>query len=159
MNRIFRIVVLRGLSHSVFNLKNGRGGASCRRPMGFSLIEIMIAVALVGIIAAIAIPNYSSYVQRSARTDAKSLLLESTQLMERYFTTNNTYVGATLPNTVSPKNASGNTIRYNISFTADPTPGGYTVQAEPVNAQASDSCGTLSISNTGAQTPTTTGCW
>ena len=159
MNRIFRIVALLGLFHPVFDLKNGTGAVPCRRQMGFSLIEIMIAVAVVGIISAIAIPSYSSYVQRSARTDAKSLLMENTQFMERYFTTNNTYVGATLPNTVSPKGASGSAIRYNISFPADPTAGSYTVQAVPVNAQASDSCGTLSISNTGAQTPTTAGCW
>ena len=159
MNRIFRIATLSGLFHPVFDLKNGSSPARWRRQVGFSLIEIMIAVAVVGIIAAIAIPNYSSYVRRSARADAKSLLMENTQFMERYFTTNNTYVGATLPNTVSPEGASGSAIRYNISFPASPTASTYTMQAAPVNAQASDSCGTLTIANTGAQTPKTAGCW
>jgi len=130
-----------------------------RGQRGFSLIELMITVAVVGILASIAYPSYTQYVQRASRTDAKSLLLEDAQFMERFFTTNNTYVGAVLPNTVSPKGAAGGAIRYNISFSAGPAATSFTIQAVPAGAQAADSCGTLTLANTGAQTPTTSGCW
>lgn len=126
---------------------------------GFTLIELMITIAIIGILASVAYPSYISYVLRASRTDVKSLLLENAQFMERFFTTNNTYVGAALPNAVSPKGAAGGAIRYNISFSAGPTATAFTIQAVPAGAQAADSCGTLTLTNTGAQTPTTAGCW
>lgn len=128
---------------------------------GFSLIELMIVVAVIGILASIALPSYTQYVQRANRTDAKGILMETAQYMERYYTTNNTYVGATVASVsaVAPKGSSGSSIRYNISFSAGPTATTYTLRAAPTTAQSSDTCGTLTLSSTGAQTPTTAGCW
>jgi type IV pilus assembly protein PilE len=126
---------------------------------GFTLIEVMIVVAIIGILSAVAYPSYLSYIQKGARSDAKAVLMESAQFMERFFTTNNTYAGATLGSSVSPKGASGVAIRYNISFLGTPDATTFTVRAVPANAQASDSCGTLTLSATGARTPTTSGCW
>lgn len=131
---------------------------------GFTLIELMITVAVIGILAAIAYPSYQKYILRANRADAQAILMENAQFMERYFATANTYVlatGVTLPSAVSPKGSTGAAIRYNISFSAGPAATSFTMQAVPVSgtAQASDSCGTMTLSNTGLRTPTTTGCW
>lgn len=81
---------------------------------GFTLIELMITVAIVGILASIALPSYDSYIKRANRLDAKSALLENAQFLERNYTENNKYnltssgADITLPITVSP--ASGTTL-------------------------------------------------
>jgi type IV pilus assembly protein PilE len=141
-------------------LRARRAGALPQRS-GFTLIELVIAVAVVALLAAIALPSYLQQIRRSNRTDAKAILMENVQYMERFYTTNGTFVGAdaALPSTVSPKGSSGADIRYNISFSAGPAALAYTLQATPANAQTGDSCGTLTINNTGATTPATPGCW
>jgi type IV pilus assembly protein PilE len=126
---------------------------------GFTLIELMIAVVVIGILAAIAIPNYQQYILRANRADAKAILMETAQYMERYYTTNNTYVGATVLSAVSPKGASATSKKYDITFSAGPDATSFTLQAATTGSQDNDTCGDLTISNTGAQTPTTAGCW
>jgi type IV pilus assembly protein PilE len=130
------------------------------RTRGFNLVELMIVTAIIGILAAIAYPSYTQYVLRSNRADAQAILMESAQFMERYYTTNNSYVGATVLSAVSPKGAAGGAIKYNITFSVAPTATVYTLRAVPANGQTADTtCGTLTVSQTGAQTPTTAGCW
>ena len=131
-----------------------------QRARGFTLIEVMVVAAIIGIISAVAIPSYRKSVQSTQRATAKAIMAETTQYMERYYTANNTYVGGTVSSAVSPKGATGTAIAYNISFTTTPTASAYTVRAVPANGQASDSCGTLSQASTGAQSASGTGsCW
>jgi type IV pilus assembly protein PilE len=129
---------------------------------GFTLVELMITTAIIGILAAIAYPSYTQYVIRANRADAVAILMESAQYMERYYTTNNTYLGANLLTAVSPRAATvalGN-IKYNITFSVAPSATAYTLSAAPANGQVGDTtCGTLTLTSTGVQTPTTAGCW
>lgn len=126
---------------------------------GFTLIEVMIVLVVVALLSGIAIPTYQANIRRSARAAAQSLMQENAQFMERYLTTNGTYVGATLPNTVSPKTGAA---RYNLSFSLGTTDTAYTQQAVQTTQQAADPCGTLTLSSTGAKgvsRSTVAACW
>jgi len=114
---------------------------------GFTLIELMIAVAVIAILASIALPSYQEQIRKSRRAQAKADLVEYAQLAERYFTVNNTYVGFTLPTNQSPREA-GATARYNLPAPTT-TATTFTLTANATGAQASDRCGDLSITNTG----------
>lgn len=127
-----------------------------RAARGFTLVEVMIVVVIIGILASIAYPAYQQYVLRAARAEAQAILMEAAQFMERYHTTNNSYVDAALPTTVSPKTG---TARYNISFASGPDATSYTIQAVPTGPQSSDACGTLTVSHTGATGADGSDCW
>lgn len=118
---------------------------------GFSLIELMIVVAIIAILATIAYPSYRDSVRKANRGDAQGKLLENVNFMERVFTQSNSYVlGAlVLPHTSAES--------YNLGFSAGPTATTYTLNAAPTGDQVNDTCATLTISSTGVQTPP--GCW
>jgi type IV pilus assembly protein PilE len=84
-------------------------------------------------LAAIAYPSYTQYVQRANRADAQAIMMENAQFMERWFTTNGTYAGATMPTTVSPKSSTAATSKYAISFNPAFTATTYTIQAALAN--------------------------
>jgi len=119
---------------------------------GFTLIELMIVVAVVGILAAIAFPSYVEYVDRARRSDAQGALLGLANAMERHHTANNSYLGAGNPNTGAPSifpdevPNDGNDKYYDLTITAANATS-YTVRATPKNAQAGD--GILELTSTG----------
>ena len=140
-----------------------------KNTLGFTLIELMIVVAIVGLLTAVALPSYRSYVVRASRGVAKADLMELRQFMERNYTLTNRYdqlpAGTTititsLPFQVSPR--SGAT-KYNIVFGAGPTQTTYTLTANPTTTQVDAECGSLSVTGASVMTISGTGdpgnCW
>jgi type IV pilus assembly protein PilE len=129
---------------------------------GFSLIELVVALAIFGLLMAIAIPSYKAYVVRSNRVDAESQLMQMAQAMERYYTANDTYkkssgsimTAASLENgayTYSP--ATGTPIyTLDLDSTATNTDTYYKLKATPVTGKLNAADGNLTIDSLGAKT-------
>ena len=127
-----------------------------RNQQGFSLLELMIVCAVVGILASIAYPSYQNHLQNTRRADAQGGLMGFANAMERYYTRNNTYVGA-VAGTVFPAQwpLEGTVRYYNLAFTAAPTATAYTVLATPIAGTSQAGNGRLELDSTGARRWTT----
>jgi len=141
---------------------------------GFTLIELMVTVAIIGILASIAYPSYQEYVRRSSRAEAKAVLLRAAQFLEQNFIeagnrydkklkADGTLEDMALPNDLSHSPASG-VAKYNISINPLNS-SSYTLKAEPVSGGSmdGDDCGTFSLTHVGAKNVTGSkgvdGCW
>ena len=127
-----------------------------KRSKGFTLIELMIAVTIVGILAAVAYPAYLDQIRKSRRAEAQSALLNIAARQQQMLLDSRSYatsIGAL--NVTVPAGVQAN---YTVALTVDSTTVPlFTVTAAPLGKQVADKCGTLGITQTGAKSPA--GCW
>jgi len=122
------------------------------RAVGFTLVELMIVIAVMAILVSLALPNYQQSIRKGRRADAQTDLIEFVGQAERVFTQTNSYENATLP---------ANTDFYTYTFSVAASATAYTIQAAPKTIQGEDGCGTMRLDQAGLRTKTGTlaGCW
>jgi len=132
------------------------------RSSGFSLLELMIAVGIVGILASVALPSYRTSIVRAKRSEARTAMLDAAQFMQRFYAANNRYDTAVLPTNLQRSPAQGTQV-YTIRIASGVTRTAYTLEAVPQGTMAGDKCGNLSITSTGVRgktgTETLERCW
>lgn len=118
---------------------------------GFTLIELMVVVAIVAILAAIVLPSYQEQIAKSRRNEATGVLLEGSQYMRRYYSANDTFT-TTLPASLqqSPRDS---VALYSVTAVLSANTTSFTLTAAPITGRsmATDRCGSLLLNSTGGR--------
>ena len=129
-----------------------------QRCRGFTLIELVVVMAVAAILAAIAIPNYSAYVMRSHRSEAQAFISDVASRQSQFFLDRRAYAATTAAlNMTVPAEVA---LRYTIAIAvvAGP-PAGFQVSATPIGAQATEPCGVLTVDQANNRTAVGARCW
>ena len=139
---------------------------------GFTLVELMIVVAIIGILASVAYPSYIESTRATKRATAQSDLLQLASFLERRFTESNSYLianGSSDPITSTACNTAGGCTpalqggishdNYIYSFSGTPSQSSFVLQAVPQGGQMNDKCGTMTYAQTGGTTSSSVNCW
>jgi type IV pilus assembly protein PilE len=130
---------------------------SGRKRAGFTLIELMIAVAVVGILAAIAYPAYQEQVRQTRRAEVTTVLLENAQLLERHFTRTGAYDTGTV--SLAMQSPVSGTAVYTLVAVRGPATYTLTATAAQSGIMARDTCASYTFNQVGQRTPADTKCW
>ncbi|WP_374402321.1 type IV pilin protein [Niveibacterium sp.] len=129
---------------------------------GFTLVELLIVVAVIALLTAIAVPSYSSYIERGRRAEGRAALEQAAQMLERLYTRTNSY-SVTLADAGIPATSSSG--RYTISvaaMAADVIATSYVITATP-SGWTDPHCGSLTLNSVGQRgrtgTSPVTECW
>jgi len=123
---------------------------------GFTLIELMITLAILALLVAIALPSYASYLRRSARAEAQSFLQDAASRQQQYLVDRRAYAGSlSLLHTTPPVDLA-NKFTFAVATTNGPPPT-FTLTAQAIGNQTSDTCPTLTLDNAGNRSPAS--CW
>ena len=119
---------------------------------GFTLIEVMIVVAIVAILSAIALPSYQEYIRRGHRAEARAALLQAAQWLERAATATGTYpLTASFPTTLTTMQSG----RYTVAVASPPASAAsgaaFTLTATPAGGQVGDKCGIYTLTHSGVR--------
>jgi type IV pilus assembly protein PilE len=125
---------------------------AARNIRGFTLIEVMVVVVIIGVLAAIAIPGFNDQIRKSRRAEIQGVMEQQRLRLEKHRVDNASYATYSLPSGTS-------TASYNVTLTGT-GPGAYTLTATPVGSQAADKCGTMTLVNTaGVISQSPANCW
>mgnify|MGYP003589615815 CR=1 FL=1 len=119
---------------------------------GFTLIEVMIVVAIVAVLSAIALPSYQEYIRRGHRAEARAALLQAAQWLERAATATGTYpLTASFPTTLTTMQSG----RYTVAVASPPASAAsgaaFTLTATPAGGQVGDKCGNYTLTHSGVR--------
>ncbi len=122
------------------------------RMRGFTLIELVVTMAIVAILAAIAIPSYENYLFRARRADGREMLQRVAAAQERFYTNRNQYTNDLITAAgINLGTANSEAGHYRITIAVDATNQSYTLTATPLGVQAPDACANLTVNNVGAR--------
>lgn len=136
-----------------------------KKPKGFSLLELMIVVVVVAILSAVAYPSYQAHIAASRRAEARAVLMEAAQYMEREFTLTGDYGSASLASAgLSTLPREGGSAYYQLAVSVSASGALFTLSATPTGGMSEDNCGVLVLDQTGQQTVsgaslTAADCW